>query len=135
MQLDDWVLCRIYNKRGVLEKHYKMDHMAIDLADIEERKPMIDATAYNLMQAPMSLPLQETNEYLPKVQTYSSSSEHVSSPEFTCEKEVQSVPQWSAFENSVDLQDTYLGGFQDDDPFGSQMQYNNQFSMFQNIYP
>ncbi|XP_073047324.1 NAC transcription factor 32-like [Primulina eburnea] len=128
LRLDDWVLCRIYNKRGVLEKHYKMDHMAMNFADIEDRKPNIDATIYNQMQAPMSLPLQKMNEYLPKVQTYSSSLEHESSPEFTYEKEVQS-------QNSVDLQHIYLGGFQDDDPFGSPMQYNNQFSMLQDIYP
>ncbi|XP_073038904.1 NAC transcription factor 32-like isoform X2 [Primulina eburnea] len=135
LRLDDWVLCRIYNKRGILEKHYKMDHMEMNLADTDDPKPKIDATIYNLMQAPMSLPLQKMNKYLPKVQPYSSSSEHASSPEFTCEKEVQSVSQCSAFENSVDLQHTYLGGFQDDDPFGSQMQYNNQFSTFQDIYP
>ncbi|XP_073288991.1 NAC transcription factor 32-like [Primulina huaijiensis] len=133
LRLDDWVLCRIYNKRGVLEKHYKMDHMAMNLADIEDRKPKIDATIHNQMQAPMSLPLQKMNEYLPKVQTYSSNLEHESSPEFTCEKEVQIVPQWSAFQNSDDLQHIYLGGFQDGDPFGFPMQYNNQFSMLQDI--
>ncbi|KZV53859.1 NAC domain transcriptional regulator superfamily protein [Dorcoceras hygrometricum] len=134
-RLDDWVLCRIHNKRGILEKHYKTDDVAMNLADTEDRKPKIDATVYQ-MQAPMSLPLQKMNEYyLPKVQTCSSSSEHESKPEFTFEKEVQSVPPWSALENSFDLQHTYLGGFQDDDPFGSQMPCNNQFSMFQDIYP
>ncbi|XP_073150562.1 NAC transcription factor 32-like [Henckelia pumila] len=132
LRLDDWVLCRIYNKRGIIENHhYKMEHMAMDLAaeTDEDRKPKIDAAIYNRMQKMM-------NEY-------SSSSDHMSSLEFiTCDKEVQStVPDhyhWStASEKSVDLQHTnYLNGFQDDDPFGSQIHYNNNnhFCMFQDIY-
>ncbi|GFP84144.1 protein ataf2 [Phtheirospermum japonicum] len=95
LRLDDWVLCRIYNKKGTLEKHYNVDQKEVEVqfSDSEEQKP--------------------------KVSLY----EHVLSPEF---KEVQSEPKWSELENSLDFQLNYMDAFQDD-PFGSQIQYNDPF--------
>ncbi|XP_057791557.1 protein ATAF2-like [Salvia miltiorrhiza] len=123
LRLDDWVLCRIYNKKGTLEKHCNVDHQeAVQFSDCEEQKPNVNA-----------FPLQSfANDFdvsIPKLHTYSSSSEHVlSSPEL---KEVQSEAKWSEFENGSDFQLNYTDfGFQDD-PFGAQVQhYDDQMSLF-----
>ncbi|KAI3462423.1 hypothetical protein Pfo_019086 [Paulownia fortunei] len=145
LRLDDWVLCRIYNKKGTLEKHYNVDQEAVQFSDSEEQKPKVNAFPYNgmvtpapLVQTPQSLASQKMNGYthfdtsesVPKLHTDSSSSEYVLSPEF---KEVQSEPKWSEFENPLDFQLNYMDGFQDD-PFSSQMQYNDQLSLFQDMF-
>ncbi|KAI3451614.1 hypothetical protein Pfo_008279 [Paulownia fortunei] len=148
LRLDDWVLCRIYNKKGTLEKHYNVDQKEVQFSDSEEQKPKVDAFPYSGMvtpapmaQAPQTLASQRMNDYMhfdtsdsvPKLHTDSSSSEHVLSPEFVCDKEVQSEPKWSEFENSLDFQPNYMDAFQDD-PFSSQMQYNDQLSLFQDMF-
>ncbi|KAK6150792.1 hypothetical protein DH2020_015724 [Rehmannia glutinosa] len=144
LRLDDWVLCRIYNKKGTLEKHYNVDHKEVQFSDSEEQKPNVDSLLpYDgiVTPAPMATQTftsQRMNDYmhfdasdsLPKLHTDSSSSEHVLSPS---DKEVQSEPKWSEFENSLDFQLNYIDAFQDD-PFTSQMQYNYQLSMFQDMF-
>ncbi|KAG8373674.1 hypothetical protein BUALT_Bualt11G0049200 [Buddleja alternifolia] len=136
-RLDDWVLCRIYNKKGTLEKHYNVDHKeSQQFSDSEEQKPNVNLLPYKgkLMPTP-----QRTNEYMhfdtsesvPKLHTDSSSSEHVFSPEF---KEVQSEPNLNDVENYLDFQLNYMDGFEDD-PFNySQMQYNDQPYAFQDVF-
>ncbi|KAL2498543.1 NAC domain-containing protein 2 [Abeliophyllum distichum] len=141
LRLDDWVLCRIYNKKGTLEKHYNVDNMMLEFSDSEEQKPKVDSLQYNVVvkpappvQPPQPVATQMMNDYMhfdtsesvPKLHTDSSSSEHVFSPE------VESAPNWSDFEQSLDNQLNYMDGFQDD-LFGSQMQYNDQFSLFQDM--
>ncbi|KAK6152951.1 hypothetical protein DH2020_012590 [Rehmannia glutinosa] len=131
LRLDDWVLCRIYNKKGTLEKHYNVDQEAVQFSDSEDQKPNINVFPYTgaLTPAPLVQSSQrmddythfDTSESVPKLHTDSSSSEHVLSPEF---KEVQSEPKWSEFENPISSQLNYLDGFQDD-IFSYQMQYNN----------
>ncbi|KAL0396040.1 UNVERIFIED_CONTAM: NAC domain-containing protein 48 [Sesamum calycinum] len=86
-QLDDWVLCRIYNKKGTLEKHYmNVDKEAMQFSDSEEQKPEVNEFPYDgmvaLVQEPESLPSQRMNAYshlntsesVPKLHTDSSSS-------------------------------------------------------------
>ncbi|KAK6128398.1 hypothetical protein DH2020_037874 [Rehmannia glutinosa] len=141
LRLDDWVLCRIYNKKGTLEKHYNVDQEAVQFSDSEDQKPNINVFPYNgtVTPAPLVQASQRINDYthfdtsesVPKLHTDSSSSEHVLSPEF---KEVQSEPKWSEFENPISSQLNFLDGFQDD-IFSYQMQYNNdQLSLFQDMF-
>ncbi|GER49440.1 NAC domain protein, partial [Striga asiatica] len=134
LRLDDWVLCRIYNKKGTLEKHYNVDQIKdVQFSDSEEQKPNIDSKP--AMGREMNDYLQfDPSDSIPKLHTDSSSSEHV---EFGCgdnSKEVQSEPKWSELEKSLDFQLGYMDAF-GDDPFGTEMQYNdNYYSMFQDIF-
>ncbi|KAK4393731.1 protein ATAF2 [Sesamum angolense] len=145
LRLDDWVLCRIYNKKGTLEKHYNVDQKDVQFSDSEEQKPKVEALPYGemvtpVMQVPQTVASQRMSEYIhfdtsdsvPKLHTDSSCSEHVLSPEFMCDKEVQSESKWGELESYLDYQLNYVDGFQDD-PFGSQMQ-NDQLSMFQDMF-
>ena len=113
MQLDDWVLCRIY-KKGGLEKHVtagpipKWVGPKIIQPDPEtpEQKPVI----------PLHLPLPDlhvpqamdtmyfdTADSVPRLHTDSSCSEHVLSPDFTCEREAESQPKWNAWDKVLDV--------------------------------
>ncbi|KAL3630240.1 hypothetical protein CASFOL_023224 [Castilleja foliolosa] len=139
LRLDEWVLCRIYNKKGTLEKHYNVDQKEVQFSDSEEQKPNVltygeMVTPAPIEQAQKAFPYDyvrfDGSDSIPKLHTDSSSSEHVLSPEF---KEVQSEPKWSELENSLDFQLSYIDAFQDD-PFGSQMEYNDQYSMFQDMF-
>ncbi|KAL3637874.1 hypothetical protein CASFOL_018322 [Castilleja foliolosa] len=135
LKLDDWVLCRIYNKKGTLEKHYNVDQESVQFSDCEDQKPDVNGFLNNTL-APLATRRMtndyshfDTSESAPKLHTDSSGSEYVfSPPEF---KEVESEPKWSEFEN--DFQLNYLDNFQDD-PFGFQMQYTNQIPMFQDMF-
>ncbi|EYU20601.1 hypothetical protein MIMGU_mgv1a011938mg [Erythranthe guttata] len=137
--LDDWVLCRIYNKKGPLEKHYNVDHEEVQyFSDVEEQKPNVDAafayTSVGVKSSPQILHF-DTSESVPKLHnnTESSSSEHVLSPE------VQSESKWNDFDSCLDYQLNYTMdvAFQDDDLFSSQMQqYNDeqQLSTYQDMF-
>nr|AXJ94106.1 NAC domain containing transcription factor NAC6 [Fagopyrum tataricum] len=120
LRLDDWVLCRIYNKKGIIEKlpppsaALKMYYNNPPMSSEEvEKKPNIFGGA------PPPLPPQKVshtttfNDYLqfeasdsiPRLHTDSSCSEHVVSP---CEREVQSEPKWRELENSLDYEFNYM---------------------------
>lgn len=142
-QLDDWVLCRLYNKKGTLEKHYNVDQKTLQFSDSEEQKPKLDGLVYNgkvtqvqRAQEPQLVKNNylhsEASESVPKLHTDSSSSEHALSPEFVGDKEVQSVPTWNGFEKPLDYQLNYKDGFQYD-PFTSQTQYADQFSLLEDV--
>ncbi|CAI9763387.1 unnamed protein product [Fraxinus pennsylvanica] len=144
LRLDDWVLCRLYNKKGTLEKHYNVDQKTLQFSDSEEQKPKLDGFVYNgkVTQVQPALEPQlvknnylhsEASESVLKLHTDSSSSEHALSPEFMGDKEVQSVPTWNGFEKPLDYQLNCKDDFQYD-PFTSQMQYNDQFSLFDNVF-
>ncbi|CAI0393160.1 unnamed protein product [Linum tenue] len=114
LRLDDWVLCRIYNKKGAIEKQTggQMASRRAESTDtIEDRKPV-------LMAAPPPLPAPvttghrpannnnnsdymyfETSDSVPRLHTESSCSERVVSPEFTS-SEVQSEPSWREWGSS-----------------------------------
>ncbi|KAK4487509.1 hypothetical protein RD792_005848 [Penstemon davidsonii] len=142
LRLDDWVLCRIYNKKGTLEKHYNVDEKEVQFSDSEDQKPNLDVFPYSRMVTPAPQS-QKMNDYLhfepsesrPKLHTDSSSSEHILSPEFmTDNKEVQSELKWSEIEQFLDFQLNYVDGFQDN-PFGTQMQQcNSHNSLFQDTF-
>ncbi|KAK1323340.1 NAC domain-containing protein 48 [Acorus calamus] len=97
LRLDDWVLCRIYNKKGGTEKQINADRKAASIAKNRQYSlaavvPEIKAEAHVPtttepvhMDASDSMPRPHGGE--------SSCSEHVPSPEFTSERgEVQSQP-------------------------------------------
>ncbi|XVE55298.1 hypothetical protein DITRI_Ditri03aG0147800 [Diplodiscus trichospermus] len=101
LRLDDWVLCRIYNKKGTIEKKPPQGSVTIkaSVMEIEDKKPDIASLGVNksgLPPAPTGIVNDyvyfDTSESVPKLHTDSSCSEHVVSPEFTCE--VQSEPKW-----------------------------------------
>ncbi|KZV47588.1 NAC domain transcriptional regulator superfamily protein [Dorcoceras hygrometricum] len=148
LRLDDWVLCRIYNKKGTVEKHYDLDDNAVEFSDteVEEQKPNLNtldckrmAARAALVQAPYTT--GRVNDHTqfdasgspPKFHTDSSSSEHVLSPDFLIDyKEVQSEAKWSELESFVDFQLNNMDGFQDYF-YGSHLQYNDQTSLFQEM--
>ncbi|KAI3415083.1 NAC domain-containing protein [Psidium guajava] len=140
LRLDDWVLCRIYNKKGQIEKHYPSDQMPVLFPEMEDKKPepwMLNQSSYStslsrLVQSPMANDLlhMDTSDSVPRLHTESSCSEHAVSPEFMCEKEVQSDPKWNELENAFEFIDNFL-----DEPFGAQVPYQPvQVSPLQDIF-
>ncbi|XP_015577112.1 NAC domain-containing protein 2 [Ricinus communis] len=149
LRLDDWVLCRVYNKKGSMEKHQPVsDRKLLKYPEAEEdQKPdiliygdkaistfgpsiMNDSSNNDLLAH-----MDTTSDSVPRLHTDSScSEEHVLSPE----KEVQSEPNWNALDsNALDFGFNYLvdGGFQDYDPFASQVQFQmDQLSPLQDMF-
>ncbi|MGJ2918476.1 hypothetical protein ACR8KM_22590, partial [Salmonella enterica subsp. enterica serovar Paratyphi A] len=102
LRLDDWVLCRIYNKKGSLEKqNVVVEQTQAESPELFEEKPVILPQGGALPPPPVpeagmfnELAYLDTSDSVPRLHTDSSCSEHVLSPEFTCEREreVQSEP-------------------------------------------
>ncbi|KAL6215006.1 hypothetical protein ACLB2K_014438 [Fragaria x ananassa] len=139
-RLDDWVLCRIYNKKGTAEKvQPPMRQQAISGgSEFEDVKPE------NLMACPLPPPpaavaptrqseyvYLENSDSVPRLHTDSSCSEHVVSPEFT--SEVQSEPKWKEWEKALDFPYNY-GDATMGNGFGAQFQGGNQMSPLQDIF-
>lgn len=158
LRLDDWVLCRIYNKKGTLEKYYNVDQKAVSSQEeMEEQKPknlmnfgqngIVTTDAKEMLQQQQNTMAQqmmndylhfETSESVPRLHTDSSGSEQilspeVLSPEFAYEKEVQSAPKWSDLERALDFQFN-MDGFQSDPFASSQMLYNDQYNPYQDMF-
>ncbi|GMN33169.1 hypothetical protein TIFTF001_004014 [Ficus carica] len=139
-RLDDWVLCRIYNKKGSLEKNYQMGQKFEEFSEMEDKKP--DIVPRNFPNDHLHM---DTSDSMPKLHTHtdSSCSEHVLSPEVTWEgREVESQPKWSNQglglennNNAFDFNFNYMDGFSDQDPFGSQVQFQlDQLSPLQDMF-
>ncbi|KAK9945850.1 hypothetical protein M0R45_011344 [Rubus argutus] len=138
LRLDDWVLCRIYNKKGTTEKQPQppTSRKVISGPEFEDVKPE------NLMACPLppaSVGATRPNDYVyfdnsdsvPRLHTDSSCSEHVVSPEFT--SEVQSEPKWKEWDKTFDFSYNYGDGTVEPG-FGSQFQGGNQMSPLQDIF-
>ncbi|XP_071703763.1 NAC domain-containing protein 2-like [Rutidosis leptorrhynchoides] len=128
LRLDDWVLCRIYNKKGTLEKHYvanNNDNVSSSLSEMEvETKPKI--TAYKpAIQSSVPHHVMndvfhfDTSESVPTMHT-DSSPEH--------EREVESDPK------RKDLQFNYIDDPFPDDDFTPQTQYYGDYS-YNQLFP
>ncbi|OMO50671.1 No apical meristem (NAM) protein [Corchorus olitorius] len=145
LRLDDWVLCRIYNKKGSIEKQQPQGSAtkkAFIAAVMEDKKPDIRALGMDTCGLPPA-PTGTVNDYVyfdtsesvPRLHTDSSCSEHVVSPEFTCE--VQSEPKWkdwgSANNNALDFPYNYMDATVDAG-YASQFQSNNQLSPLQDMF-
>ncbi|KAL6228063.1 hypothetical protein ACLB2K_002017 [Fragaria x ananassa] len=141
LRLDDWVLCRIYNKKGSIEKYNTatvernrfptyseiMDH---------EEKPELKNIQFNVapsqvQQMPSAVaPVTQHTDVLsgdysaPRLQhtqhttDYSSCSDHVFSPEVQSEFQWSSSPEFSELDNSMNMnflesndQFNYMDGF------------------------
>lgn len=147
LQLDDWVLCRIYNKKGTIEKQQYQSGSNRKTSCLEEpvdKKPVILTQGRNAIPPPAATtsvtPVPtgmndyiyfDTSESIPRLHTDSSCSEHVVSPEFTCE--VQSEPKWKEWEKALDFPFNY-GDAMIDNGFGSQFQGSNQMSPLQDMF-
>jgi hypothetical protein len=138
LRLDDWVLCRLYNKKGIREKHFPADWKAMKSETHEDQKldisyghnygvPSQQQLGYN-----NDLSHMDTSDSIPMLHM-DSSSDHALSPEMACEKEVQSDPKWNDIDNAFNniQQFSYMDGFQND----SQVQLNNEeFSTLQDMF-
>ncbi|XP_010530211.1 PREDICTED: NAC domain-containing protein 2-like [Tarenaya hassleriana] len=101
LRLDDWVLCRIYNKKGIIEKRPPTMYSGVGnfpaIPELVEEKPKMTADPYRMPPpqnpATNDFVYFETSDSMPKLNTESSCSDHVVSPEFT--SEVQSEAEWN----------------------------------------
>lgn len=124
MQLDDWVLCRLYNKKGVLEKHVSSDVKDASFSDIEiDTKPNI--TSYSPMDKsstlhpPSSIPYPIRNDAFNFETSESVGTFHTDSS-LEHEREVESEVRKDG------LQFGYLDPFTDDS-FTAQTCYFNDY--------
>lgn len=155
LRLDDWVLCRIYNKKGVIEKGFSNDQKPKPMSmptsmpqysDFEDQKPVI--TMSGQAAAPGGFPTFspippskndllhfDTSDSVPRCHTDTSGSNHVASPEFMCDKEVQSDPKWNELDKNLDFPSfNYMDPFPDD-PFTQTAQFQqDQMTNFQDIF-
>ncbi|CAM8940858.1 unnamed protein product [Rhodiola kirilowii] len=131
LRLDDWVLCRIYNKKGKIEKT-----ITDNQTSFKDQKPRIELANPKMkmeMESPQAeTQLMNTSDSNPK----STCSDHVSYPEVTCDREVQSEPQW----NDLDKFTDYSFDFMDNAFYGPtvgaqfQAQPHDQFSPLQDMF-
>ena len=112
--MDDWVLCRIYNKKGGLEKHGTAGSTPKWVGpknvrsdpETPEQKPVIHMHVpppLSHVLPPMDALYFDTSDSVPRLHTDSSCSEHVPSPDFTCEREVESQPNWNEWDKALDV--------------------------------
>ncbi|XP_076917458.1 NAC domain-containing protein 2-like [Bidens hawaiensis] len=121
LRLDDWVLCRIYNKKGTLEKHYVTDNNQSSEMGIETKPKITHFIPGPAVVPQSSVPHHvmndvfhfETSESVPTLHT-DSSPEH--------EKEVQSDPKGN------DVGFSYVDPFPNDD-FTPQSGYYSDFQL------
>ncbi|KAF7816836.1 Protein CELLULOSE SYNTHASE INTERACTIVE 3 [Senna tora] len=139
LRLDDWVLCRIYNKKGIIEKQPSVGSLKIEYSEMEDDKKPVNLTRGSALPPPPPPAATmtdymnfDTSDSVPKLHTDSSCSDHVVSPEFT--SEVQSEPKWNEWDKNLELPYNYVGATMNSS-FGSQlMQSNNQMSPLQDIF-
>ncbi|KAF8027462.1 hypothetical protein BT93_E0383 [Corymbia citriodora subsp. variegata] len=140
-RLDDWVLCRIYNKKGTIEKHFPSTHNKMaEFPEMEIKPQIVMPAALNPYAPPpyrhsptatdhMS---KDSSESVQRLHTDSSCSEHVVSPDLACEKEVQSEAKWEDWEKALDFQFGSMDDFLDDVFTQGQFQLD-QFSPLQEM--
>ncbi|KAL3641246.1 No apical meristem (NAM) protein [Castilleja foliolosa] len=139
LRLDDWVLCRIYNKKGTIERQMQRQESNVSSHEMtsavtseEDTKPVI------LTPVPESLPMVyedfmflDPSDSIPRIHTDSSCSEHVLSPE------VESAPKLSEWERStLDFPFDYIGGAGSGagSLMGSQFQGNYQMEPMSEVF-
>lgn len=149
LRLDDWVLCRIYNKKGSIERQPSgaVYSVKTESSELEKRKPEILTRAAGCLPPPHppQAPAAGVTDYMyfdasdsvPKLHTDSSCSEQVVSPEFATE--VQSEPKWNEWEKSLEFPYNYVDATlsnnnSNNNGFGSQFQSGNQLSPLQDMF-
>lgn len=136
LRLDDWVLCRIYNKKGSIEKQTQgLNRKLASFPEPEDKKPE-KLTASQVLNGYPPPPAAtgvndflhfDTSESVPRLHTDSSCSEHVVSPEFTCE--VQSEPKWQEWEKALDFPYNYMDATVDSAFASSQLPGGGNYQM------
>ncbi|KAM0010473.1 putative transcription factor NAM family [Helianthus debilis subsp. tardiflorus] len=133
LRLDDWVLCRLYNKKGVLEKHVNPDIKDASFSDIEiDTKPKI--ALYSPMDKISPLPPQSSIHYPVMNDTFNfETSESI----VTLHTDSSSEHERGEVESEVkkgEFQFSYMDPF--DDSFTSQTGYYNnlQLSPLQDMF-
>ncbi|GMH07684.1 hypothetical protein Nepgr_009524 [Nepenthes gracilis] len=128
LRLDDWVLCRIYNKKFSLDKEHTIDQKAQKCSNSADQRRAIFNPQQNGSPRTVqpSVPPRlngndllhfDTSDSVPMCHTVSSAgSGHAISPELT---EVQSEPKWNEFEKVLDFELNYTDTIPND-PFVSQ---------------
>ncbi|KAL4191629.1 hypothetical protein AMTRI_Chr07g81550 [Amborella trichopoda] len=108
LRLDDWVLCRIYNKKGSLEKASREAKWGQPpLESTVDRKPLVGPMPAPIAQPQLDVMQMEGSDSAPRLYTDSSCSEHA--PELACEREVQSEAKWREWDwNGLGLLDELL---------------------------
>ncbi|KAK9757351.1 hypothetical protein RND81_01G156500 [Saponaria officinalis] len=133
LRLDDWVLCRIYNKKGCIEKQngsvIKQEtqtqmNSGYDLDfDLVDKKPEAIPPSFSEY-----MHIESPSDSMPPPPSTTSCSEHVVSPiDLTCEREVQSEPK-SKWKDTAGLEKVVL-----DFPF-NYMDNVNQMSPLQDMF-
>lgn len=103
--MDDWVLCRIYNKKGSSAASDQRTSKPASARTIlpgpasspEDQKPILMAPPAPALHVPAELvySFAPSADSMPRLHADSSCSEHMLSPEqLACEREVQSQPRW-----------------------------------------
>ncbi|KAI4389761.1 hypothetical protein MLD38_001953 [Melastoma candidum] len=120
LRLDDWVLCRIYNKKGIVEKRslQPSQSSAQFLEDVEEKKPQpLPGVSGSLPSAPPALQDDyahfDLSESIPKLHPESSCSEHTASPEFSREVQSDVKPLSGYWDSLYSYPGSYGGTSQD----------------------
>ncbi|CAH8342625.1 unnamed protein product [Eruca vesicaria subsp. sativa] len=99
LRLDDWVLCRIYNKKGTMEKYYPSDE--------KETVVMTSATTTSVSKC----------------------SSHVISPDVTCSEVQSESKWVDDLEEAFDGFDTSMfGSLLQNDPFVPQFLYQSEYT-------
>ncbi|KAK4490123.1 hypothetical protein RD792_000780 [Penstemon davidsonii] len=133
LRLDDWVLCRIYNKKGTIQQKQRVirQEMTSEVTSEVDTKPVI------LKSIPETSPMVyndfmylDASDSIPRLHTdYSSGSDHVLSPE------VESAPKMFEWDKSPALEFPFNYLDATDSAFiGSQFQGNYQMEPFPDAY-
>ncbi|GMJ02415.1 Arabidopsis NAC domain containing protein 2 [Hibiscus trionum] len=135
LRLDDWVLCRIYNKKGAVKKQPPLTSITAETVDKKPDIAALDMHTCGLPLAPTGtindVVYFDTSESVPKLHTDSSCSEQAVSPEFTCE--VQSEPKREDWQSTLDFTYNYMDASLDAG-FASGFQSGNQLSPLQDMF-
>lgn len=156
LRLDDWVLCRIYNKKGAIEKQQQQHHhhqipinqtesntIGFIKNEDQEEKPEIltDRAISSQIPSPSAAPPSsgvvndhtyfDASDSVPRLHTDSSCSEQVMSSEFT--SEVQSQPRLNLKEECSVFPYNYMEDSLENS-FYSQFPIVNQMSPLQDMF-
>uniref|UniRef100_A0A7N0TB23 NAC domain-containing protein n=1 Tax=Kalanchoe fedtschenkoi TaxID=63787 RepID=A0A7N0TB23_KALFE len=124
LRLDDWVLCRIYNKKGKIEKTMTSNQASFE-HEVEDEKPRIHLPDPKMEIESPQTHLPNTSDSDPR----STCSDHASSPDVTCEREVQSEPKLNDLDKFFDYSFDFVEDpFQTTGPLSDPAQFEAQYA-------
>uniref|UniRef100_A0A7N0U0N9 NAC domain-containing protein n=1 Tax=Kalanchoe fedtschenkoi TaxID=63787 RepID=A0A7N0U0N9_KALFE len=127
LRLDDWVLCRIYNKKGKIEKTTTSSSQTPFEQEFEDEKPRINLPDPKMeIESPQTHPINASDS-----NPRSTCSDHMSSPDVTWNREVQSEPRWSELDMFMNYPFDFTDNpYENNGPFSDpgQAQFEAQYS-------